>query len=98
MSVIVTLEARAKPGQAASLRETFLAILPDTRAYAGCESLEFVVNQDDADVVMLWEVWKDRQSYETYLQWRVERGDVEKLAGILAEPASIRYFDTVRSY
>jgi hypothetical protein len=31
--------------------------------------------------------------YEDYLAWRQQRGDMDKLAGALAGPPSIRYFD-----
>jgi quinol monooxygenase YgiN len=98
MGVIVTFEAKAKPGQGKVLRETFLAILPDTRAYKGCQALEYVQNQDDPDALLVWERWDARASYEAYLKWRQDRGDVEKLVALLAGPPNIRFFDTVSTY
>lgn len=93
MAARVLLEAKAKPGTGNDLVAVFKSILPETRAYEGCISIEVLQNSDDADNLVLVEVWATRGHYENYLAWRRERGDLDRLAQVLAEPPSIRHFD-----
>jgi quinol monooxygenase YgiN len=93
MACIVILEVTAKKGTGLELLETFRAILPDTRNKDGCQSVEVTTNLDNSDNLVLVEHWTTRQHYENYLAWRQERGDLDRLAGALAAPPSIRYFD-----
>lgn len=95
MGVTVVLECQAKPGGGDELKATFKAILPDTRAYEGCQEVEVKANQDDADNVIVLERWESRGHYEKYLGWRQETGALEKLGAMLANPPSIRYYDPV---
>jgi len=90
MTCIVILEVTAKKGTGLQLVET---ILPDTRNKDGCQSVEVTTNLDDSDNLVLVERWATRQHYEKYIAWRQQRGDLDKLAGALAGPPSIRYFD-----
>jgi quinol monooxygenase YgiN len=93
MTCIVILEVTAKKGTGRQLIETFRTILPDTRSKDGCQGVEVTTNLDNPDNLVLVERWATRQHYENYLAWRQQRGDLDNLAGALAEPPSIRYFD-----
>ena len=93
MAVSVILEVKAKPGTGDELVAFFRSILPETRAFEGCTSVETLQNSDDADNVVLVEMWEDREQYEKYLAWRRERGTTDRLMEALAEPPSIRHFD-----
>ncbi|MCY4624733.1 MAG: antibiotic biosynthesis monooxygenase [Chloroflexi bacterium] len=93
MAVRVLLELKAKPGTGDDLASFFRSILPDTRAYEGCVSVDALRNGADADNLVLVEVWETREHYEKYLAWRRERGDSDQLAQALAEPPNIRHFD-----
>jgi quinol monooxygenase YgiN len=93
MTCIVIFEVNAKKGTGAQLVEAFRTILPDTRNKEGCQGVEVTANLADADNLLLVERWKTRKDYETYLAWRQQRGDIDKLSELLAEPPSIRYFD-----
>ena len=93
MAVSVILEVKAKPGTGDELIAFFKSILPETRAFEGCTSVETLQNSDDADNVVLVEMWEDREQYEKYLAWRRERGTTDQLMEALAEPPSIRLFD-----
>jgi quinol monooxygenase YgiN len=93
MTCIVILEVTAKKGTGVQLVETFRTLLPDTRSKDGCQSVEVTTNLDDNDNIVLVERWATRQLYDNYLAWRQQRGDLDKLAGALAGPPSIRYFD-----
>jgi quinol monooxygenase YgiN len=93
MTCIVVLEATAKKGAGTQLVEAFRGLLPDTRGREGCERVEVGTNLDNPDGLVLVERWATRKNYEDYLAWRQERGDLDKLATLLAEPPSIRYFN-----
>ncbi|MSQ44173.1 MAG: hypothetical protein EXR45_08210 [Chloroflexi bacterium] len=69
--------------------ELLSSALIDTRAYAGCRSVETYVDQDNPDVIVLWEKWDDRPSFETYLAWRVATGLVETLDPYLASERTV---------
>ena len=93
MATKVILEVRAKPGTGAELIAFFKSILPETRAHEGCTSVETLQNTDDADNVVLVEVWESREQYEKYLAWQRERGTSDRLMDALAEPPTLRHFD-----
>jgi len=95
MSITVMLEIQSKPESIDELKTTLKAILPDTRAYDGCENVQVTTNQDDALNLILVETWESRQHYETYLGWRDERGDLEALGKMLSQAPNIRYYDTL---
>ncbi len=93
MAVRVIVNAKAKPGTGDEIVAFFRSILPETRAYEGCVSVDALQNSDDADNVVLVEEWASREQYEKYLAWQRERGTSGRLAEALAEPPSIRHFD-----
>ena len=93
MAVRVILEVKAKPGTGDELVAFFRSILPETRAYEGCTSVDALQNSDDADSVVVVEEWETHEQYENYLAWQRERGTSDRLKQALAEPPSIRHFD-----
>ncbi len=95
MSIKVFLEVDAKPECIDELKNTLVAILPDTRAYDGCIGVEVKGNQDNALNLVLIESWETRAKYETYLAWRTETGAVDALVAMLSGPPSIRYYDNL---
>jgi quinol monooxygenase YgiN len=94
MSVLVLLEAKAAPGKEEEMLSAFAGVLPDTRAYEGCESLTAHINQDDGQLVLV-ERWGSRDQHEAYVQWRGERGDLERLGALMAGPPVTKYLDDV---
>ena len=93
MPVIVVLELKAKPGTGDNVVPFFKQILPDTRSYDGCISVEFIQNQDDPDTLIAYERWETREHYEKYFEWRTQSGTLAPLAPLLEGPPSIRYFN-----
>lgn len=93
MSVTVLLDLKAAPGSVDKLKQLFVEILPDTRAYDGCEGLDVHLNQDDGDNLVIVERWQSRQHYEKYFAWRQETGLIDRLGPLLGAPPSIRYLD-----
>jgi len=95
MSVIVLLEAQVKPEAVDEVKATLKEILPDTRAYDGCQSIDIYGNIEDGGNLVFYECWDSREHYEKYLAWRTETGVMEKLGAALAGPPSIRYFERI---
>jgi quinol monooxygenase YgiN len=97
MSAIVLLEIQVKPEAVDEMKAFLKKILPDTRAYNGCQGLDIYGNVDDPGNLVFYERWDSRQHYEKYLAWRTETGVVDQLGAMLAAPPSIRYFERVEA-
>lgn len=93
MTCMVLVEVKAKVGTGGDLVDLFEQILPDTRAFEGCMSVDVYRHQDDQDVVVLVEQWQTRAHYEKYFSWREETGALAQLVERLDGPPSLRYFD-----
>ena len=96
MSVLVTLEANLKgDDEFAKFEQMGRDLLPDTRAYEGCEGITIHRNMDDPTNVVLVEHWTSREHYEKYLAWRDETGVLAQLGELLTGPPNIRFYDIV---
>ena len=95
MSINVVLELQAAEGKAAELIAVLKASLGDTRAREGCEGLTTHQDQDNPNTIVLIERWASRANYETYLAWRAGPGAMPAMAGLVAGPPTIRYFNDV---
>ena len=93
MSVTILLDLKAAPGTIDKLKDVFAEILPDTRAYDGCEGLDVHLNQDDGDNLVIVERWQSRPHYEKYFAWRQETGLLDRLGPLLGAPPSVRFLD-----
>ncbi|MGH9000287.1 MAG: putative quinol monooxygenase [Acidimicrobiia bacterium] len=95
MSVTVMFEFHVQGDKVSELKGVLKAILPDTRAYDGCQSVTVHQDQDEPTTLVVYETWASRPQYEKYLAWRTETGAVASLGEALAEAPSLRFFDTV---
>jgi quinol monooxygenase YgiN len=66
-------------GKAPELLELLKGALVETRAIAGCETVEVFSNVDDPDSLILWDAFVQRSTREAYLAWRMETGLPEML-------------------
>jgi quinol monooxygenase YgiN len=92
MSVLYILELEIEPDKVDGYLAMFPAVVPDTRAFAGCEGITIHRSEDDPNRIVLLEYWASKEAHETYLSWRRERGDMERFSQGLAGPPSGRYF------
>ena len=95
MSVMVILEIQVKPENISNMKSLLAEILPDTRAYDGCQGIETHSNTEDPGNIVAIEYWNSRAHYEKYLAWRTETGVMDQLGAMLAGPPSIRYFEKI---
>jgi quinol monooxygenase YgiN len=93
MSVMVILEMQSNTGNTEQIKATLKDLLPDTRKYDGCQSVEVFDNQDDPNNLVLVQHWNSRQQYETYLNWRTETGALGTFVSMTSQDPTIRYFD-----
>jgi quinol monooxygenase YgiN len=95
MSVLVLLEAQVKSEDISDMKSYLAEILPDTRAYDGCQGIDVYFDTEDTGNMVLVEHWDSRAHYEKYLAWRTETGVLDKVVAMLAGPPSIRYFERI---
>ena len=95
MSVVVLLEMQVKPEAVNEIKAQLKQLLPDTRAYAGCQGLDIYGNMDDSGNLVFYERWETREHYQKYLNWRTETGTMAALASKLTGPPKIRYYERV---
>jgi quinol monooxygenase YgiN len=95
MSVLFILELQIQPDHVERYLGQFPGVLPDTRAFDGCEGITVHQNQDDPGNVVLLERWASKEHHAKYMAWRQERGDLEELMKGLAGEPKMRFFDNV---
>lgn len=93
MGVLVIVELAVKPERVADFVPLLTALLPDTRGFDGCEACSVYVDQDDPTRFSIVETFASRAHYERYFAWRGERGDLDTLGALVAEPPVVRFLD-----
>lgn len=87
MSVVFAVTFKAKDDTYDELHATLVAILPDTAKFKGAELVSCAADPADK-TFYIHEVWDSAESQKAYLDWRQERGDVDKLVALLREAPS----------
>ena len=85
MSIIVQLTVTAPPEKYQQLYDTFVAILPDTAKAAGAIHISCAADPEN-NSLRVWEIWEKVEDQQAYMQWRQDRGDLEKLGALMAKP------------
>ena len=97
MSVDVILDLQVNPENREELLSVLASTFPDTRAYKGFINIALTSNEDDSHNIVVLEQWQQRCDHESYMAWRTERGDLDKLAKLLSSPPIIRYLTTIQT-
>ena len=95
MSVLVLLEAKVKSEDISNMKSYMAEILPDTRAYDGCKSIDIYSNTEDTSSWVLVEHWESRAHHGKYIAWRTETGVVDKIGAMLTGSPNTRYFERI---
>ena len=96
MSVLVLWEVTVKDQHAEDLSDFMKNELHYTRGYSGCNGLTVHSNKDAPNNIVVVQHWDSRADYESYLGWRMERGDGKKMETWFIGEPNIRYFDNKR--
>ena len=95
MSVTVLLEMQVKPDAVGEMKSNLKKMLPDTRAFDGCQSIDIYGNTEDSGNLVFYERWESRKHHESYMAWRRETGAMDQAAAMLVGTPSIRYFERI---
>jgi len=93
MAVMVTLAFSVKPERADEFKALLKELLPDTRAYDGCLSVDVYQDQDNPGYICLVEDWESKVHQQRYQAWRDESGIAEVVGPFLAGEPRFNYFD-----
>jgi quinol monooxygenase YgiN len=94
VGTLVHLEVKAKPERVHDVIGLLKQLLPETRAYDGCQEVAVYLNEDGRTFVY-FEMWDSKSHYERYLAWREETGVLAELVALIEDPPNIRYFEPV---
>ncbi|MFN3260559.1 MAG: putative quinol monooxygenase [Pikeienuella sp.] len=94
MPVVVILTAKAAPGRYAELLAMMAEALPDTVAQPGAELIR-AGGDRAAETVTVFQIWDRIESRQAYIDWRAARGDLDRMGGMLREPARFDVMDLV---
>ena len=92
MATLVLLEGVVDPKRLGQLEEFFVKVLPDTRGFDGCQSLNCYLSTEERSLAIV-QRWDSRAHYEKYLDWRKRTGVFSELEDLLTSPAKIRFFE-----
>ena len=92
MSTVITIEIRAKKGMGNDLVSAFKQFTPIARGTEGNLSIQLMQNQDDPDLLMLYQSWESREHQEKYLVQFRERGNNQILDPFVDGEPVIHYF------
>ena len=93
MAVTVTLAFSIKPERADEFKALLKSLLPDTRAFAGCQRVDVYQDQDNPGDIQLIEDWESKAHQQKYQSWRDETGIAETVGPFLAGEPRFNYFD-----
>ena len=98
MTCMVTFECIAEKGNGPKVFDKLKELLPNTRNKKGFLDLVVHIDQDKPERFLCVQHWLDRASYESYVAWRKDTGELKlsdkELGGIpLAETPKICFFD-----
>lgn len=87
VTVVATIKAKA--GMEAQVKEAILALVPPTRAEAGCINYDLHQSTDDPSTYMLYENWTSKKDLDDHLAMPYLQDFLGKADDILAEPVDI---------
>ena len=93
MSITALLELQLKPDSETEGYRVIHETLADTRAYAGCVSVDVLVDTKDPAHVMVIEVWESAEADAAYREWRAGPG-VSNLRSVLTAAPTLTTYET----
>ena len=93
MPVTVTLAFSVIPERAEAFKASLRELLPDTRAYEGCQKVNVYEEQENPGRIYLVEDWESKAHQQRYQAWRDESGIARAVGPFLASEPRLNYFD-----
>ncbi len=88
--IVVTVLFPLKPEHADAVCAQLAAMVEDTAKRPGFRDVEIIRHSDDPGKVLFFEHWDDAESYQRYIDWRTERGDMGAMAELMTGPPVIQ--------
>jgi len=95
MSSTVILRAKTKENQVDQFVDFIAGLLPETRAFPGCNNIDIFQNESDMREFVFYEDWESISHYERYLAMRSEQGVMNTMVSMLQMPPDIQYLNLV---
>jgi quinol monooxygenase YgiN len=83
-TLVMIAELAIKPEKLDEFLNYTVTNLEVSRAAAGNISFDILIDEARPSIVLFYEVWKSPEAQQTYMAWRVERGDLTILMSFLA--------------
>lgn len=93
MSITVLLELRLQPETLEPGYQLLHEVLADTRAFAGNEGVEVVIDANDPAHVLVIEHWESIEADTAYRQWRATPAGASPLGTIVAGPPGLTHWN-----
>jgi quinol monooxygenase YgiN len=93
--VKVTYVMNLKPEVTDAFCSSMPQMLPDTRAFKGCRSVNCYRSTDDANKIILIEEWDSKADYEKYLAWRASQNPDRKTSDMMTSASAPEYWTLV---
>lgn len=84
--ITVTMIWTIKPESAEAFFAALPQVLAETGEQEGFRDIRAVRLKDDANKVLFVETWASEEAFHTYIAWRTERGDIERMGASFAAP------------
>lgn len=94
MSVTVMLKSSVSENNMDKLTSLLKQYLPQTREYKGFIDIKIYKDKYSKDIVF-YSKWKKKENYESYLNWRLETGVMEKLSEVFENEPVIKFYNTL---
>lgn len=93
MPVFALLDLQLKADSLDTGMDALHQTLTDTRAFAGCLTVDVLVDSKDPAHVVVYEVWESADHDRAYREWRAGQGaSASKLGPVLAAAPSLTTF------
>ncbi|GAA1465958.1 putative quinol monooxygenase [Microbacterium thalassium] len=96
MAHAAIVEFRLDPARLDEAESVFDEMLETTRAFEGCERLDWFVDRDDPACWTLYEEWSSWEAEQAYRDYRSSEGAVPALGALLAGPPRLVRLESVR--
>jgi quinol monooxygenase YgiN len=87
-----TVEFLLQPGKTAEFLDVMEVALVDTRNFKGCEHIAVLVDQEDPQKVVFYEIWESEEDHAAYQAWRAETDFGSTVQHLLAGPPARRAY------
>lgn len=85
-NLVMLAELTIKPERRAEFLDYTVENLKVCRAYPGNIAFDILIDETRPEQIIFCEVWRSPEAQRTYMAWRVEAGDLNKLLSFLDGP------------